>query len=88
MLRYLNRHTVRKGFELKTYGFRNWNGICFPIYMYKGQNHSITCHFIVPRNIIVVISENLHVYTGLHCCSLFFTVTTGKMAIALKIITL
>ena len=53
--------------------------------MSKGHDRSITCHFIVPRNVSVVISENVGVYTGLHFyVPYFFTDTTGNMSIALK----
>ena len=59
--------------------------------MMKGHGHSIPCHFIVLRNVgvHVVISKNVGVYTGLHGYVLYFSgLPTGKMAIALKIITL
>ena len=89
MLRYLYQHNVQKGFKLNTCSFRYWKGICFPICMSKGHDRSITCHFIVPRNVRVVISENVGVYTGLHCYVPYFSrLLLKKMAIALKIITL
>ena len=53
--------------------FSYWNGICFPIYILKGPNLSMTCHFIVPRNIIVVHLENVPVLSGLHCYVPYFS---------------
>ena len=57
--------------------------------MLKGHTCSITGHFIVPGNVRVLISENVHIYTGFHCYVPYcFTITLGKMAIALKVFAL
>ena len=57
--------------------------------MSKGHDRSITGHFAVPGNVRVLISENVHVYAGLHCySSYFFMVTLGKMVIAFNVNTL
>ena len=71
MFRRIFRHTVWKRFKIKTCGFRYWKGIYFPIYMLI-HYHPITCLFIVPENVKVVISMYVRLYTGSHCYVPFF----------------